>query len=697
MIFHQIPRTFSLLGLISASWLVSGRMDVPHAEDTCLYRSCSKVESEDAKQAAHALSLLQVSAKADSSRSVQQEGPGSRLSLLAGKGEHVQQFRSVTQSNSNATVVTQSNSNATVFTQSNSNASAGSKINTDKASNQVQTQAQTETILSSDLMTDEAKGFSWIMMSPIAACQYNAERIPVMHGEEHLTLQLCKTKCMARPTCEAIDYYQLSGWCNLYDKACSGPTTLKDGASSYRLNRTLSLRQMNATVQPVPPAPPRASKEWKTISWTAACEQNSQGIPDIFSKGGFSFARCKDKCEKTDNCLAIDFYSQTGWCILYDTPCTTPLKVKDGSSSHRLVDVASRHRHPLALIEKVRFPTAASNVRDVEKFMTDFGSPWAAAQMQEDQIDGEAFLMLLADDLKNYGVKRGPALKLSKRIQEAAARARLDDDVKTNALHEVVGPDGVLVISTDSDGDRYQQTRKKLRQAGINTTRFAAADEALASSQELEPGCPHEGDDGVKDSCLAANKTGYGCASKAEQAVAASHLNALLAAKRRSSDWTAILEDDAVPFATANWSSIFRSAWSKVPSTVKMVRLGWCQIDVLNYADPVIEEMHASVNGAILTQRIGYGKFSSRTFHYEPGGCTTAYLVHKDILEDLISLFPCCGAVDACYKWDYFKRVNPKTGIERGVEVMMSIDSHQHPVVNGVIEHHGLILQDLGL
>mmetsp|Transcript_61331 Transcript_61331/g.109287 ORF Transcript_61331/g.109287 Transcript_61331/m.109287 type:complete len:777 (-) Transcript_61331:67-2397(-) len=657
------------------------------------------------------------------------------------------------------------------------------------------------------IMADKSLGFHWKVISDTAACEENGENITVRKGQAGISLPLCRAWCMAWETCEGVDFYKSTGWCNVYDKICKGPKLTKDGASSFRLHRKASfLQQSNSGVvrkaeQRTPPDQP--PKLWIPISETAACEENREGIRYTAHRPGYTVDTCKVDCENTENCRAIDFYKETGWCIFYDRPCTTPGRVLSGSSSYRLlveddkseapammqsnsdsehhsqsessaehiskvwlpistskacednhegiafmdhapgftIDTCKKHceetekcvavdfysestwcilydkackaplrsmsgssshrlgveaqrPEPAAMMQTAKFPTGSSSTRDVERFMMEFGSPWAAAQMIEDEIDGEAFLQLLPEDLKEYGLKRGPALKLYKHIQTAVGTSAARNSIGTNALHEVVGPDGVLLIASPGRREQSAHARRKLDAVSINATLLFATDESTASSEELEHGCALDSTPGVKDSCSSAHKTGYGCASKAEQAIATSHLRALQEAKKRNRDWTAILEDSAVPVPVDNWSAIFRKAWQKVPPRTQMVRLGWCQIDTMDYQDPVIHHVHSNVSGAILTQRIGFGKFSGKPFVYEPGGCSTAYMVHRDILEDLISLFPCCGGVDACYKWDFLKQVNPKTGVERGLEIMMNIDSNHHQTIDGVIEHHGLMVQD---
>lgn len=459
--------------------------------------------------------------------------------------------------------------------------------------------------------------------------------------------------------------------------------------------------------------------DWVQMSATAACENSDPNIRPQLSKSGHTLLTCKTWCLESTNCTAIDFYETSNWCLLYDKACSKPSTVKDGSTSYRLVvpihDIESTDYHPqdngpIAQLETAPFPTRGSTIQEVFKFMTDFGSPWAAAQMKEDEIDGEAFLLLRTNDLKDYGMKKGPALKLSRRIQDAAVQVHpgtampgrhnmatasghsilVEQEEETNALHEVVGPDGVLMISLDNKPERFAYASQQLKKAGIVPTKLSATDKDSATREELARGCPHQHEPGVKELCDAASRTGHGCATNIEQAIASSHLRALQIARKRQWEWTAIFEDDAVPAMSAEWSHIFRKAWKEIPPHTRIVRLGWCQIDAKSYPAPILEKVHTNVTGAIVTQFIGWGQ----PFQYEPGGCTTAYLVHQQIIADLLALFPCCGPVDSCLKWDFYKKINKRTGVEYGLEVMMNIDSQMDPVFDDAVEHHGLILQD---
>merc|ERR1712012_13089 len=82
-------------------------------------------------------------------------------------------------------------------------------------------------------------------------------------------------------------------------------------------------------------APPTTGK-FQLISADAACEVNDEGIKRTFGDKGFSLESCQKRCLETTGCVAIDFFTGSGWCNLFDEACSTPKRVGDGSSSYRL-------------------------------------------------------------------------------------------------------------------------------------------------------------------------------------------------------------------------------------------------------------------------------------------------------------------------------------------------------------------------
>jgi len=354
----------------------------------------------------------------------------------------------------------------------------------------------------------------------------------------------------------------------------------------------------------------------------------------------------------------------------------------------------------------LKFPTESSSPDEVKIFLMAMGNVMAGLKMKKENIDGNRFLNLNVVDLERYGVSVDKARMLLERIKTAQAQADIRQSMAhlaksrreptgSSFLHDIVGSEGVLMITLDRRSERFNHSTRALQQIGINAVKVSAVDATKASKEELARGCPKEDDPGVKEWCQkpasrAQGRAGSGCALQTQQAIAASHRKALEQAKASGRTWTAVFEDDSVPAPVENWNSALRELWGQLPARVKFVRLGWCQLRAMDRSDPVIAVPYANASRAVLIQREG----CCGNMFYDPGGCTTAYLVHKDALSDLLNLFPCCGPVDACYKWDFFKAWNPRTKHDRGADVMMSIDSHNAPLLDGLVEHHGLILQD---
>jgi len=85
-------------------------------------------------------------------------------------------------------------------------------------------------------------------------------------------------------------------------------------------------------------APPTEGDEaWETISFTSACEYNDEGIMRIHGMSGQSLDMCKAKCVEMQNCKAIDYFAETNYCNLFDTPCKSPSRSLAGSSSYRFL------------------------------------------------------------------------------------------------------------------------------------------------------------------------------------------------------------------------------------------------------------------------------------------------------------------------------------------------------------------------
>lgn len=74
---------------------------------------------------------------------------------------------------------------------------------------------------------------------------------------------------------------------------------------------------------------------WQLISANAACQQNSEGISVAGTLEFSTLSSCQAACVAKKGCVAVDFFSETGWCNFYDAPCEHPLTTKDGATSHR--------------------------------------------------------------------------------------------------------------------------------------------------------------------------------------------------------------------------------------------------------------------------------------------------------------------------------------------------------------------------
>jgi len=170
----------------------------------------------------------------------------------------------------------------------------------------------------------------WVPIDSTRSCEQNEEGIPRMAEsdylpEEHRSLGDCKRKCDSTPFCHAIDYYEETGWCNLYEVACSKPLKTDQGASSFRKSEYIMRSDGSST--------PEIQLNVKG----KACEENTQHITRIFdldlSYGGFE--ACKVRCLESSSCSAFDYFEVTGHCNIYEVPCSEPLLEKDGASSYK--------------------------------------------------------------------------------------------------------------------------------------------------------------------------------------------------------------------------------------------------------------------------------------------------------------------------------------------------------------------------
>jgi hypothetical protein len=189
--------------------------------------------------------------------------------------------------------------------------------------------------------------------------------------------------------------------------------------------------------------------------------------------------------------------------------------------------------------------------------------------------------------------------------------------------------------------------------------------------EELGKGCLSNQDPEVDNACLRKGRAGLGCSVLAERAIAESHRRALTAAAQRDAEWTMVLEDDAVPVRPARWDAAFRAAWPKVPQHVKIVRLSWCTFPGDFPSDTPAADNWADAGEFHFVNWLGF----EPNHRYNPGGCTSGYMVHRDIIPEILQLFPCCCALDCCLQHDFFEKPAPGDNIPRGLKLMLNMDA----------------------
>lgn len=252
------------------------------------------------------------------------------------------------------------------------------------------------------------------------------------------------------------------------------------------------------------------------------------------------------------------------------------------------------------------------------------------------------------------------------------------------SLHSVVGGNGVLMITLPGK-DRSAESLAKMDAAGIQPVEFAASSPQGTGRAQLQLTCPLEGRPGTGRWCQEMGHEGeMGCRSTIEQAITDSHRRAIVAALQRpraaeagGSDWTAIVEDDAVPISPEQFDEAFAEAWIAVPPETKIVRLGWCTFE----SDIGPLEDDALFQGkAFKVVRDRWFTDDQGSKHYYTGGCTTGYMIHRSVIPELLKMFPCCCPIDCCLERNLFYS-KPKhngsgfAGLWRGAEIMIDIDA----------------------
>lgn len=252
----------------------------------------------------------------------------------------------------------------------------------------------------------------------------------------------------------------------------------------------------------------------------------------------------------------------------------------------------------------------------------------------------------------------------------------------SSGLHRVVGTNGVLVLTLARKPERLTRAVGALGKVGIVPVPFPATDAECASPDELDLGIRRiRARQRPSVALVRADKARqtpeqWWRETKVAQAIADSHRRALQAALARpGAEWTAILEDDAVPAGGARlWDESFTKAWAAVPKSAKFVRLGWCG------TGPPYDETFNKTDGSF---KVGQWKqpkahevdrkSQKGDSHASDGGCTTAYLVHRSIIPRMLQLFPCTEALDSCFLWSLFMTLNDEGNLW-GADNMVNID-----------------------
>lgn len=77
--------------------------------------------------------------------------------------------------------------------------------------------------------------------------------------------------------------------------------------------------------------------KWTSIYKDAACETNLENIERReFVEAVENLGTCQEICARKEWCKAVDFYSTTGWCNLYEQGCKTPQRKDSGATSYIL-------------------------------------------------------------------------------------------------------------------------------------------------------------------------------------------------------------------------------------------------------------------------------------------------------------------------------------------------------------------------
>jgi GR25 family glycosyltransferase involved in LPS biosynthesis len=211
-------------------------------------------------------------------------------------------------------------------------------------------------------------------------------------------------------------------------------------------------------------------------------------------------------------------------------------------------------------------------------------------------------------------------------------------------MHKAVGkvpPGGhAIVISLATSPERAAFVHKSLSPLGVDLVDMQAVTEH-STREELHSACGFE--------------KYPGALTDESRARAASHKKALVMAAERKENWTLILEDDVAPLPIPHeqWLAGFDAAWQRLKHRdPAVVRLGWCQF---NGGKPEVENLE---NGFQIIHRIMAGRHDREAPEgINNGLCSTAYIVSKKYVHQMIQAFPGCHEpLDLFYAHELFNK-----------------------------------------
>jgi hypothetical protein len=128
------------------------------------------------------------------------------------------------------------------------------------------------------------------------------------------------------------------------------------------------------------------------------------------------------------------------------------------------------------------------------------------------------------------------------------------------------------------------------------------------------------------------------------------------------------------------WMQEFEAAWALLPPTARYVRLGWCGVARNSSIPPSHAGIELITYAQVKGNQFRLTQNFTGDFHrgwYDPGGCTHAYAVHKKIIPQLLSYFPCNCALDCCLSWRFFTTPNTERITQN--PVMYNMDTQLSP------------------